>query len=844
MIADGRDIVPSHGYMADDAGALLVRSGLVATTSLDAARAHVANQGGTLGEQLVASGAIDDDVLTDFYRSRLLVPQVNPNTLARLPARVVATIPSDMAIELRAIPVALDGDNNLTIAMSDPSDRHAVDEIAFFTGTYVVRAVATQMQIAWCLAHYYGHVTPLGQRLLQPSNEPVSTRAPAPSPASSGPKHLTDQVEAMRHHAIAPAADGATAPRPTSGQIASATPRAVPEPLAISPPEREAAPAAERPRARSVSGEIRVPGRRAPSIRPPIPEPLGDEEDEGEPVITMEAGPAEVDEDPTGPRKLPARKRKAKTDPPELAARAGEVDIATGPLRMLDLEEPRIIIADDIDARPTTSVTNEVSGEFSAVAKRNNREAAASSIEVADDTNESVVIHDRFDAHDPSRSLAHTGRRPTDDLTTITTRAPSRNEDADADDADRAIAAVAAAHAADDVVVLDARKHRTPRPEKRTQVGIGALPALTRAHRDMEAVPSTVDDLPTAATAPVADDDDPTGVETFAAPPDDNTEETPAGPDAGQLDDSNPNVIAAPPSPAFPRAESPPIEPPSSGVPHLSRAHDADATGDDDDDDLGPATSVMSAVELDEAIPRRSTEVMPAHLAKPRGNYDDDDDGWGPPGTTIPPPLLGAMPGSLGDIAPGMIPLSNIDSAPLIVGPPSPPEPAIAAQLSSPVRVLEDAASRLIELIRALDQARDRDDVIRVMIDHLAESHQRAGFFAIKGGELTVFAIEPRPSMVPYAALRLDRPSTLQDVVGTRLPYRGPMLDDASRNFLAGVLGTSPAEILLVPVAVRERVVGVLFGEHRMRHTYDDQLAMASRAAGMALERILKTKRT
>ena len=57
-------------------------------------------------------------------------------------------------------------DNNLTVAMSDPSDRHAVDEIAFFTGTYVVRAVATQMQIAWCLAHYYGHVTTLGQRLL------------------------------------------------------------------------------------------------------------------------------------------------------------------------------------------------------------------------------------------------------------------------------------------------------------------------------------------------------------------------------------------------------------------------------------------------------------------------------------------------------------------------------------------------------------------------------------------------------------------------------------------------------------------------------------------------------
>jgi len=75
------------------------------------------------------------------------------------------------------------------------------------------------------------------------------------------------------------------------------------------------------------------------------------------------------------------------------------------------------------------------------------------------------------------------------------------------------------------------------------------------------------------------------------------------------------------------------------------------------------------------------------------------------------------------------------------------------------------------------------------------------------------------------------------------LPYRGPMLDDASRTFLMAVLGATPAEILLVPVSVRDRVVGVLFGEHRLRHTFDDQLTLASRAAGMALERILKARK-
>src|SRR4029079_10841806 len=128
-----------------------------------------------------------------------LVPQVNPNLLARLTPKIVAMIPSDMAIELRAIPVSLDGDNNLTVAMSDPSDRHAVDEIAFFTGAYIVRAVATQMQIAWCLAHYYGHVPPLGHRLLHASEVASPIRA-AISASQQAPrtKGLTGKVDAAR----------------------------------------------------------------------------------------------------------------------------------------------------------------------------------------------------------------------------------------------------------------------------------------------------------------------------------------------------------------------------------------------------------------------------------------------------------------------------------------------------------------------------------------------------------------------------------------------------------------------------------------------------------------------
>jgi hypothetical protein len=1058
--------------VADDAGALLVRSGLVSSNALEDARARVASIGGTLGEQLVSTGVLSDDALTDFYRARLLVPQVNPNTLARLTPKIVGTIPSDMAIELRAIPVSLDRDNNLTVAMSDPSDRHAVDEIAFFTGTYVVRAVATQMQIAWCLAHYYGHVTALGQRLLHASEvaSPIKAAISAASQRLPRAKGLTGKVDAARHRAIAPitgpinimrpnsgeldlrplaakidpAIDLAitpvdngpptpvdngsgntpidlgsvspapvmsiprhagipplTAPRlaqaagmrqtptgvpvvpapratphsapstsplppssrmpavvPASGSVQVAAqagvqvPRAAPDaptmppartestpptPLLLHPPHpshpsglgqpgrrpstpaitapaasadpevpvqasaqaqaqaqvqppdqaqpKDPAPAPsngapERPRARSVSGEIRVPVRRAASIRPPMPEPDPEdpEDDDDEPVIVIERPPAAanpIHDETTGPRKLPPRRRAVKSDPPELYARAGEVDLKTGDDRPVD-DEPRIVIDEDALSPPTQRIDTRRTQIDSA--PPGPTAAPETAIEDADT---GAVIRNRVVERSEPVLLERPRALPTlfrSTKTGVPTSPLPKPDLSDAGD-DAADGANGHAHpstnssATDDanddvdtgevVLVLDAQKAKprpiATRPERRTQVGIPPAPVNPRPHRDTETtgVPTMLEHRDFDRTMETVED--PTMIDMRAAPrrSDDTSSDHLAAPPAPvRDDDTNPHIIAPPPKPAPPR---------SAQIQAAVIIDDEDEDDDDDDDDSdggddhdpdleidtgelpGARKLGMSTGGLDRAGSERAAEVEPEHLAPRRVDYDPIDDGWGPPGTTIPPPLLGAIPGSEDDEAPSVIPMPSIDSSPLLVGPPSPSALGDSGGLAL-ARALEDATARAIEVIRQLEHAQSRDDVVQIMIAHLIQTHHRAGFFvtrpgASKSSELGLFAMTPKPATMPFATLVLDRPSTLQDVVGTRLPYRGPMHDDASRSFLISVLGACPAEILLVPVAVRERVVGVLFGEHRQRHTFDDQLALAARAAGMALERILKAKR-
>ncbi|HEX4454467.1 MAG TPA: hypothetical protein VH143_26580 [Kofleriaceae bacterium] len=808
----------------------------MSSSALDEARSKVADDGGTLGEQLVLAGHVTDEDLTAFYKQRLLVPQVHPNVLARLPAKIVALIPSDMAIELRAIPVSLDTENNLTVAMSDPSDRHAVDQIGVYTGSYIVRAVATQMQIAWCLAHYYGHVTDLGSRLMQAStvtSQAAEETTPTPNERPPRVRGITGEVEAMRHKGLVPGEHA-------SGQIA-VDPALDPDDAAPEPAANETS-----DRARSVSGEIRM-HRRAPSIKPPFPDDSG-------PVIIMEADTPprgiEIGDDTAPARAIgPRRRMPAEPDPPELAARAGEVaQVDRSQREHAVADGPSIVIDDSLDREAVPAPLPESPESQTAPLRDTSGEIEIRDMRPQDGDGDG-------DAEDEAPALIRDAPKPIEDEPSAPILLDRRR-------------AGELARVEQAAVVMKA-----PRTvgERRTSVGVGQPGpgnhvAKRAAPRDtaVEEMPAMLEDDVTREhmAAPDAGElDDATRLELRAAPPGDeiSSDEHLAAPPSPVPEDDDSGPVVGPPAPRFSPAASGQIR--LSGViPRL------DADDDDDDDSdvdhvekrvdvrrrrsspdanlrVTHPTMVMSAIELDEAIPDRTAEVVPAHL-----DHDDVDDGWGPPGTTIPPPLLGAIPGN-DEPNIGMIPLPDLEHQPLIVSPPSPPEhgrPHTQTE-AGVARMLEQATMRVLQLIQSLDHTSDRDEVVVTMITHLAESHRRAGFFAVRGGELSLFAILPRLAVMPAATLRLSggsaRASTLGDVVDTRLPYRGPMHDAASRTFLQSVLGACPAEILLVPIAVRDRVVGVLFGEHRLRHTFDDQLALAGRAAGNALERILKAKR-
>lgn len=106
-------------------------------------------------EYLLLSGLLDEQMLAGCAATLAVVPRCARNHLERVPRHVLAMVPADLAIEHRVVPIRLEPDGDLGIAMIDPTDLAAVEEVGFFVGRNLLREVALATTIAWALDVYY-----------------------------------------------------------------------------------------------------------------------------------------------------------------------------------------------------------------------------------------------------------------------------------------------------------------------------------------------------------------------------------------------------------------------------------------------------------------------------------------------------------------------------------------------------------------------------------------------------------------------------------------------------------------------------------------------------------------
>ena len=139
--------------MAVKLGQLLIASSIISEEQLKQALGVQKKEGGRLGTNLVKLGFITEDKLVAFLSKQYGVPAINLSEY-KIDSAVLKLIPADMAKKYLIMPVARVG-ATLTIAMADPSNVFAIDDVKFMTGYNVEVVVSSESAIITSITNYY-----------------------------------------------------------------------------------------------------------------------------------------------------------------------------------------------------------------------------------------------------------------------------------------------------------------------------------------------------------------------------------------------------------------------------------------------------------------------------------------------------------------------------------------------------------------------------------------------------------------------------------------------------------------------------------------------------------------
>ena len=135
-------------------GELLVREQLISIDQLEKAkREQKAHGGGRLGSTLVKLGYVSESKLTEFLAEQYQVPAIDLNSFELDPA-ALKLVPKEVCEKYGVIPISKSG-SNIVLAMGDPSNIFARDDIQFLTRCKVEAVVASEGAIAAAIERNY-----------------------------------------------------------------------------------------------------------------------------------------------------------------------------------------------------------------------------------------------------------------------------------------------------------------------------------------------------------------------------------------------------------------------------------------------------------------------------------------------------------------------------------------------------------------------------------------------------------------------------------------------------------------------------------------------------------------
>lgn len=134
-------------------GELLVREKLISLQQLRRAQDEQRQSGQNLGYTLQKLGFISDGEITNFLSAQYRLPAINLDEY-EIDNDIIKLVSRDVCEKHKIIPVSRSG-QSLIVAMADPTNLHAIDDIKFLTNYNVEPVVASETAVANAIERYY-----------------------------------------------------------------------------------------------------------------------------------------------------------------------------------------------------------------------------------------------------------------------------------------------------------------------------------------------------------------------------------------------------------------------------------------------------------------------------------------------------------------------------------------------------------------------------------------------------------------------------------------------------------------------------------------------------------------
>jgi type IV pilus assembly protein PilB len=171
-------------------GELLLKEKRISAEQLQEALNYQRTNGGKLGANLVKLGYVKDEEITALLSKQYGVPSIALNQFEIDPA-VIKLVPGETARKYQIVPLSRAG-ATLTIAMTDPTNVFAMDDVKFMTGYNVEPVVASETAVLDSIDKYYGLATGTSDKKPGSGGPVMQQDAPGESALEVATKQLSE----------------------------------------------------------------------------------------------------------------------------------------------------------------------------------------------------------------------------------------------------------------------------------------------------------------------------------------------------------------------------------------------------------------------------------------------------------------------------------------------------------------------------------------------------------------------------------------------------------------------------------------------------------------------------